>query len=136
MADLEAAALQFCAAFGMSRIRERPGNIFVGFGNESLGKNFVIELYQEDAPPAAGAPGSADPFGGLALAVPNPTKSAAAAAAAAAPRASGGLRCAGDALLGCAALAPEDVPISFLKAGTGLIGPLCRIILNCTDLKV
>lgn len=136
---MEVAARAFCESFGMRRLRERPGNVFVGYGSESKGENFVIELYPLDssAPPGGAGPagGAADPFGGLVVAVPNPPKAAAGAAAAGAKRASGGERCQGDAIAGCAALGAEGVPISFAKAGTGLKGPLCRIVLNTTDLK-
>eukprot|EP00854_Cymbomonas_tetramitiformis_P004854 gene4854-5927_t len=31
---------------GMSKLRERPGNIFVGYGPETQGDHFVIELAQ------------------------------------------------------------------------------------------
>ena len=48
----------------MSVLRARPGNVFVGFGSESAGAHFSLEL----SPLDAGASASPDPaFGGIVL---------------------------------------------------------------------
>ena len=126
---LDAAASFAVDALGMKVLRSRPGNVFVGFGTEAGGQNFSLELEPTDDGTDA-APGD---FGGIVLAVDNPSKAAAKAAAAGARRASGGLRCSGDAIAGCAIGGVDELPlrVAFVKGA----GPsLARVVLGVASL--
>jgi catechol 2,3-dioxygenase-like lactoylglutathione lyase family enzyme len=131
--NLDAATAFAVGALGMKVLRSRPGNVFVGFGSESRGKNFSLELEPTDDGQSS-APG--DDFAGLVLAVDNPSKAAAKAAAAGARRASGGLRCSGDAITGCVVSGESDdlpIPVAFVKAGRGA-PPVARVVLLVASL--
>jgi catechol 2,3-dioxygenase-like lactoylglutathione lyase family enzyme len=132
VADLDATARFFVDAYSMKVLRSRPGNVFVGYGSESHGDSFSLELSQLPEGALAADAGVVGPFGGITVAVDNPTKAAAKAVAAGARR--GGGRCAGDALAGCVVIGPDGVPVSFAKAGSSLRAPLARITLNVADL--
>ena len=127
---LDAAAAFAVDALGMQVLRSRPGNVFVGFGTESGGQNFSFELEPtEDGQSAA----VGDDFGGVVLAVANPSKAAAKAAAAGARRATGGLRCSGDAIAGCAVGGVDELPlrVAFVKGA----GPsVARVVLGVASL--
>jgi catechol 2,3-dioxygenase-like lactoylglutathione lyase family enzyme len=132
VADLDATARFFVDAYSMKILRSRPGNVFVGYGSESRGGSFSLELSQLPSDAAPADAGGVGPFGGITLAVDNPTKAAAKAVAAGARRS--GNRCAGDAIAGCVVTGPDGVPVSFAKAGSSLRAPLARITLNVADL--
>jgi catechol 2,3-dioxygenase-like lactoylglutathione lyase family enzyme len=129
--DLESAGKYFVDALGMTRLRSRPGNLFVGYGTESLGQHFSLELSPFDAgevsPDAAG-------FGGLVLAVDNPS-AAAARAVGAGGRRTGGGRCSGDAFAGCAVTSPDGVQVSFVKlSDAAQAQELARVVLSVANL--
>ena len=129
--DLESAGKYFIDALGMTRLRQRPGNLFLGYGTESLGQHFSLELSPFDAgevsPDAAG-------FGGIVLAVDNPS-AAAARAIGAGGRRTGGGRCSGDAFAGCAVTSPDGVNVAFVKLSNGAQAQeLARIVLLVSNL--
>ena len=129
--DLESASKFMVDALGMTRLRARPGNVFVGFGTESLGQHFSLELSPFDD---AGAAVSPDGFGGLVLAVDNPS-AAAARAVGAGGRRTGGGRCAGDAFAGCAVTSPDGIQVAFVKRGNAIQAQeLARVVLPVSNL--
>jgi len=128
--SLDAAAAFAVDGLAMKVLRSRPGNVFAGFGPESGGQNFSLE-FEPTEDGAAALPG--DDFGGIVIAVDNPTKAAAKAAAAGARRAAGGLRCSGDAIAGCAVGGVDELPlrVAFVKGA----GPrLARVVLGVASL--
>ena len=130
--ELEASARFFCEAYGMTRLRSRPGNVFVGFGSESGGKHFSLELTKRSDSGDASTAGQ-DAFGGLVLAVANPARAVAVAVGAGAKHASGE-RCAGDAFAGCAVVGPDGTKVSFVRASAGRTAdPLARVVLFSAD---
>ena len=128
--SLDAAAAFAVDGLGMRVLRSRPGNVFAGFGSESGGQNFSLEF--EPTENGAAAP-AGDDFGGIVVVDANPSKAAAKAAAAGARRASGGLRCSGDAIAGCAVGGVDELPlrVAFVKGA----GPrLARVVLGVASL--
>ena len=127
---LDAAAAFAVDALGMQVLRSRPGNVFVGFGTESGGQNFSLELEPTEDGQAA-SPG--DDFGGIVLTSSNPSKAAAKAAALGARRATGGLRCSGDAIAGCAVGGVDELPlrVAFVK---GAAPSVARVVLGVASL--
>lgn len=136
--DLDATASLLADAFGMARLRSRPGNVFVGYGPESRGGHFVLELQpRKERPPSDSLPSpELDPFGGLLLAVANPAASVAAALRAGCSAAPGGGRCSGDALGGCAVRTPDGLVVRFARARSASPSSppfLARLVLRTTD---
>jgi len=129
VADIKASARFFTEAYGVKRTRSRPGNEFVGFGDESEGAHFALEF--SPLPPGA-SPAASPGFGGLVLAVDNPAKAVAHALAAGARRSGGGERCSGDAFAGCAVVGPEGIRVAFVK-GDARAPRLARVVLLVPD---
>lgn len=122
--DVRAAA-DYYQAVGMSVVRERPGNIFVGYGPETPpGDRMVIELAQgkEDAVVGTG-------MDHLLISLDDPRKAyrAAVAAGGTPVKVYGGRT---DAVRG-----PDGVNLVFTNGGDGIADPLCRLVLNVDKLE-
>mmetsp|Transcript_3937 Transcript_3937/g.7689 ORF Transcript_3937/g.7689 Transcript_3937/m.7689 type:complete len:370 (+) Transcript_3937:68-1177(+) len=122
--DIEAAAAYY-QAVGMSVLRERPGNVFVGYGPEKpVGDRMVIELAQ--AKPGAEVGSVLDHF---LVCVDDPRAAREAALAA------GGTACKVYAGRTQAVEGPDGVKLVFTNGGEGIADPLCRIVLNVNHLE-
>jgi catechol 2,3-dioxygenase-like lactoylglutathione lyase family enzyme len=128
VADLEASASFFVAAYGMTRTRTRPGNAFVAFGSESRGEHFALELS-----PVAQTPPSLGALHSLVLSTDNPSAAVARAVRAGAKRDSQGSRCSGDAFSGCGVVGPDGVRVRFVKA-SAKAPRLARLVLQVPNL--
>ncbi|KAK3239424.1 hypothetical protein CYMTET_50656 [Cymbomonas tetramitiformis] len=114
-----AAAANFFTEVGMSKLRERPGNIFVGYGPETQGDHFVIELAQGGPDATVG-----DNLDHLLISTDQPGKAKKRAIAA------GGMETKVYAGRTPAVEGPAGIKLVF-TGDTNLVGdPLCRIILN------
>eukprot|EP00240_Pyramimonas_obovata_P003720 CAMPEP_0118922044 /NCGR_PEP_ID=MMETSP1169-20130426/1111_1 /TAXON_ID=36882 /ORGANISM="Pyramimonas obovata, Strain CCMP722" /LENGTH=369 /DNA_ID=CAMNT_0006862857 /DNA_START=77 /DNA_END=1186 /DNA_ORIENTATION=- len=122
--DVKAAA-EFYKAAGMEVIRERPGNIFVGYGPEVPGERMVIELAQ--AKPDAKI-GTALEY--LLISTEEPEKLRAATLAAGGVPAKAGASGRAEAVQG-----PDGVKLVFTSEVNGVADPLLRLVLNVDSLE-
>mmetsp|Transcript_17408 Transcript_17408/g.29240 ORF Transcript_17408/g.29240 Transcript_17408/m.29240 type:complete len:374 (+) Transcript_17408:70-1191(+) len=121
--DVKAAAA-FYQAVGMKVIRERPGNIFVGYGPEVPGERMVIELAQAKEGATIGTA-----LDHLLISVDNPDKVRKAALAA------GGLEAKASGGRANAIVGPDGVKLVIIDGGNGISDPLCRLVLNVDALE-
>lgn len=122
--DVKAAA-EFYQAAGMSIIRERPGNVFVGYGPETPGERMVIELAQ--AKPDAKV-GNALEY--LLISAEEPEKLRAATLAAGGVATKAGPSGRANAVQG-----PDGVKLVFSGDVQGVADPLTRLVLNVDSLE-